>query len=90
MMKYQAGGRARSNARTEDDSSPRNMPPRPRMERQDPMPQGFGEGYTPAPNETPMNPAMRPTGPVRKMKMGGSVTRGDGCCVKGKTKGTVY
>jgi hypothetical protein len=25
--------------------------------------------------------------PVKKMAKGGKVTRGDGCCTKGKTKG---
>lgn len=80
----------------EEDSSPRNMPPRPRMERQNPMPENFGEGYTPAPGEVPMiprprqdEPPMRDTGPARRMKAGGAVTRGDGCASRGKTKGKV-
>jgi hypothetical protein len=64
------------------------------MERQDPlpMPSEYGEGYTPAPGEVPMRDdreviPMAPTGRVRRMKEGGAVTRGDGCAVRGKTKG---
>ena len=80
----------------EEDSSPRNMPSRPRLERQDPLPSGYGEGYTPAPGEAPMRDdreviPMRPAGPMRRMKEGGavkkSVTRGDGIAARGKTKG---
>jgi hypothetical protein len=66
----------------EEDSSPRNMPSRPRLERQDPLPSGYGEGYTPAPGEIP----MRPAGTMRRMKKGG-VVRGDGIAKRGKTKG---
>lgn len=35
-------------------------------------------------------PMMRPAAPVMKMAKGGSVTRADGCCMKGKTKGKKY
>ena len=85
-------GSAREYRSYEEDSSPRNMPPRPRLERGDPLPSGYGEGYTPAPGETPMRDdreviPMSPRGPVRRMKAGGAVTRGDGCAARGKTKG---
>jgi hypothetical protein len=33
---------------------------------------------------------MRPAEPVMKMSTGGSVSRADGCCMKGKTKGKKY
>lgn len=45
-----------------------------------------------------MGPAVMPTRPVMGMKKGGAVkgyakggmaSRGDGCCMKGKTKGTM-
>lgn len=32
-------------------------------------------------------PTMRKGGTVKKMAKGGKVTRGDGCCMKGHTKG---
>lgn len=96
MKKYQAGGNVRKdNAQTMDDSSPRNMQRRPRMERQDPLPTDYGEGYTPAPGEVPMRDdreviPMAPSGRVRRMKAGGAVTRGDGCAMRGKTKGKIF
>jgi hypothetical protein len=39
---------------------------------------------------TPKPPPPKPKAPpVKKMASGGAVTRGDGCCTKGKTKGTM-
>ena len=35
-------------------------------------------------------PGMKKGGMVKKMAMGGAVTRGDGCATRGKTKGRVY
>ena len=35
-------------------------------------------------------PGMKKGGMVKKMAMGGAVTRGDGCAVKGKTKGKIF
>jgi hypothetical protein len=104
MKMYQDGGSVRKSNRrsgrndfsyTESDITPGpNVNTRRDMERQNPMPEGFGEGYTPAPGEVPMTPRsrqdeppMRATGPARRMKAGGAVTRGDGCAMKGKTKG---
>lgn len=39
-----------------------------------------------------MPPATSPGGPIiaKRMAKGGKVSRGDGCCMKGKTKGTMY
>lgn len=37
---------------------------------------------------TPMG--MKKGGAVKKMAKGGSVTRGDGACMKGHTKGKMY
>jgi hypothetical protein len=33
---------------------------------------------------------MKKGGAVKKMAKGGKVGRGDGCCMKGKTKGRMY
>lgn len=97
MNKYQAGGRARSNARTEDDVTP---PPGMRNFRFNDEKAVDGDLPSYEEDRTPPQGMMRnrreklplplpPPPTPRRMKAGGAVTRGDGCAMKGKTKGTM-
>ena len=63
-------------------SPPRGGMAPPAMQRTANMPQ-MGGGMAP-----PVMP-MKKGGAVKKMAKGG-MTRGDGCCMKGKTKGKMY
>ena len=73
-----------------------NMPQRggmapPAMQRTANMPQmGGGMAAMPATMQRRAMPMpMKKGGTVKKMAKGG-MTRGDGCCMKGKTKGKMY
>lgn len=97
MKKYQAGGRARSKPSYEEDTTPprgmRNFRFNDENAVDGDLP-SYEEDRTPPrgmmrprrDNDLPMPPPPTPPAP-RRMKAGGAVTRGDGCAMKGKTKG---
>jgi len=94
--KYQAGGRTRGVPSYEEDMTPppgmRNFRPQGRRTNEPPVP-SYEEDITPPRgmmrprDEEPLPiPPRPPANPPRRMKAGG-VTRGDGCAMRGKTKG---
>jgi hypothetical protein len=97
MKKYSAGGRSRPAPSYEEDMTPppgmRNFRPQMRRSNEGPVP-SYEEDITPPPGmmrsreePLPLPPKPPAVVPPRRMKVGGAVTRGDGCASKGKTKG---